>query len=53
LAQFLGDDLGGSVGIEETMADHQAHDLLGAAVVGFGATRLQHQPAGSLALEGL
>jgi hypothetical protein len=39
LAQFLGDDFGGGFRIQEAMVDDQAHDLLGAAVIGFGAAR--------------
>jgi hypothetical protein len=37
LSDFLGDDLGGGVGIEETMADDLSIDFVGSAVVGFGS----------------
>ena len=51
LAQFLGDDFRGSLRIQEAMADDQTHDLLGAAVIGFGAARLQSQTREPLAAQ--
>jgi hypothetical protein len=49
LTQFLGDDFRRSVRVQKAVAQHLANDLIGAAVVGFGAglLRLQGgQPAG-------
>jgi hypothetical protein len=40
LAQFLGDDFGRGLGIEEAVADDLADDFIGAAVVAFGSGRL-------------
>ena len=36
LAQFLGDDFGGGVGIQKAVAQDLAHGLVGAPVIGFG-----------------
>ena len=47
LADFLSDDFRGRIRIEEATADHQAHDLVGAAVVGFRSWGLQDQPLGA------
>jgi hypothetical protein len=38
LSEFLSDDLGTGVRIQESVADDLAHEFLGAAVVGFGAS---------------
>jgi len=40
LADFLGDDHRRGLWIQEATADDQAHDLVGAAVIGLGAGRL-------------
>jgi hypothetical protein len=53
LAEFLGQDLGGGVGVKKTMADDQLKDLVGAAVLGFGAALLVEQASGAELLEGL
>lgn len=37
LPQFLGDDVGGGVGVQEEVTQDLAHGLIGAAVVGLGA----------------
>ena len=37
LADFLSDDGGGRVRVEEATADDQTDDLVGAAVIGFGS----------------
>jgi hypothetical protein len=37
LAEFLGDDRGGGVGVEEAVADDLPDNLRGADVVGFGS----------------
>src|SRR5208337_897330 len=52
LTQFLGDDFRGSLGIQEAMADDQAYNLLGAAVIGFRAARFQDQTQSPLLFEG-
>jgi len=51
LADFLSDDGGGRIWIEEATADDQAHDLIGAAVIGFGSRSLQEQTLGALLVE--
>ena len=38
---------GGCVGIQETVADDQADDFVGAAVIGFGARRVGDQTPGA------
>jgi hypothetical protein len=43
LAQFLRDDGGGGLGIEEAMADNLTNDLVSPAIVGFGAALLALQ----------
>jgi len=48
LADFLSDDFGGRIRIEEAAADDQAHDLTGAAVIGFGSRGLEEQALGAL-----
>ena len=37
LAEFLGDDGGGDVGIQKTVAQDLADELIGPAIIGFGA----------------
>ena len=37
MAEFLGDDRGGGVGVEEAVADDLPDNLRGADVVGFGS----------------
>jgi len=51
LADFLSDDSGGRIWIEEATADNQAHDLIGAAVIGFRSTSLEEQPLGAVLAE--
>src|SRR5713101_829720 len=51
LADFLGDDGGGRIWVEEATADNQAHDLIGAAVIGFGSRSLEEQTLGALLVE--
>ena len=41
LADFLSDNLGGGIWIEEATADDQTDNLVGAAVIGFGSWVLQ------------
>ena len=48
LADFLSDDFGGGSRIQEAAADDQAHDLIGAAVIGFWSRGLQEQALGAL-----
>src|SRR5216683_2622456 len=43
LAELLGDDVGGGVGVEEAVADDLADDFVGAAVATFGAAFLAEQ----------
>ena len=47
LAEFLGDDIGGGVGVEEAVADDLADDFIGAAVEAFGAAFLAEQGGGA------
>ena len=47
LAELLGDDLGADRRIEEAQADGQPDDLVGAAVVGFGAAAFRGQGGGA------
>jgi hypothetical protein len=49
LAQFLGDDFGGSLGIQKAVAQDLPDDLVGAAIRGFG-TGLLGQEGGQAAL---
>jgi hypothetical protein len=51
LAEFLGDDVGGSLGVEEAVANDLADDFVGTAVVGFGAAFLAEQGLSALGLE--
>jgi hypothetical protein len=45
LADFLSDDFGAGIGVEEATADDQAHDLIGAAVIGFGPGFCRSKPS--------
>src|SRR5216683_608209 len=47
LAELLGDDVGGGVGVEEAVADDLADDFVGAAVEAFGAAFLAEQGGGA------
>lgn len=40
LAEFLANDLGGGVGVQEAVADDLLEDLVGAAIMSFGAALL-------------
>jgi hypothetical protein len=51
LADFLSDDCGGGIRIEEATADDQTDHLVGAAVIGFGSRGLEEQPLGALVQE--
>jgi hypothetical protein len=51
LADFLSDDGWGTIGIEETTADDQADDLIGAAVIGLGTWGLQEQALRAFRIE--
>jgi len=51
LADFLSDDCGGRIGIEEATADDQTDHLVRAAVIGFGSRGLEEQPLGALVEE--
>ena len=53
LAQLLGNDLGGGLRVEETVAQDLAHGLVGAAVMGFGAGLLGVEGGSSALLEGV
>jgi hypothetical protein len=48
LSQLLGNHLGGSFGVEKTVADDLANDLLVAPVVGFRAAFVAEQGLGAL-----
>ena len=48
LADFLGDDGGGGIWIEEATADDQAHDVIGAAEMSFRSPCLEEQALGAL-----
>src|SRR5712692_4876536 len=52
LADFLSDDSGGRICIEEATTDDQANDLVGAAVVGLGSWPLQEQTFGAFLVKG-
>jgi len=52
LADFLSDDFGGRIRIQETTADDQPDNLVGAAVIGFGSRVLQQQTLGALLIKG-
>ena len=47
LPDFLGDDGGGTIPVQEATADDQFDGLLGAAVIGFGSRGLQDQALGA------
>jgi len=47
LADFLGDDGGGRIWIEEAAADDQTDDLIGTAVMGFRPPSFQEQALGA------
>jgi len=53
LPEFLGDDLGRSVGIQKAIAQDLADDLIGAAIRGFWAGLLRLQGGEAAFLEGL
>jgi len=53
LTEFLGDDLGGDVGIEMAVADDLADDFGGAAVVGLGSALGAEEGAGAALGEGV
>jgi hypothetical protein len=53
LAEFLGDDRGGSVGVQEAMTNDLADKLVGASVVAFGATLLASEGQSAAAVEGV
>ena len=48
LADFLGDDSGGTIWIQEATADDQAHDPVGATVIGLGSWSLEEQALGAM-----
>ena len=52
LADFLGDDGGGRIGVQETTADDQTDHLVGAAVIRFGTWALQEQTFGAFCIKG-
>jgi hypothetical protein len=51
LAELLGDDVDGGVGVEEAVANDLTLDLVGADVVGFGTTLLVLESQGALFFE--
>jgi hypothetical protein len=53
LAQLLGDDIRGRVGVQKTIAQDLADDGLGAAVIGFGSGPLGLQGGKAALLEGV
>jgi hypothetical protein len=53
LAQFLADDGGRGGRVQEAITNHLLDDLIGAAIVGFGAALLILQGRGSALLESL
>jgi len=52
LPQFLRDDLGRGIRVEEAVADNLLDDLIGAAVVGLGPAFLIEQGESAVALKG-
>jgi len=52
LAELLGDDLGGGLGVEEAVADDLAHGLVGVAGGAFGAAAVVLQGRGAVGEEG-
>ena len=53
LAELLGDDIGGSVGIQEAVAQDLADRLVGTPIIGFGAGLLRLEGGEATALEGI
>ena len=53
LAQFLSDDLGGGIRIQKAVAQNLADGLIGAAVVGLGASLLRLEGGQAALLEGV
>jgi hypothetical protein len=53
LAELLGDDLGGGLGVEEAMANRLANGLLRTAVVARGPRRVVDEGGGASAGEGI
>jgi len=53
LAQFLSDDLGGGIRIQKAIAQNLADGLIGAAVVGLGASLLRLEGGQAALLEGV
>ena len=53
MPEFLGDDLGRSVGVQKAIAQDLADDLIGAPIIGFGAGLLGLQGGEAAFLEGL
>jgi hypothetical protein len=47
LSEFLSDDSGRTIPVQEATADDEFDDLLGTAVIGFGSWRLQDQALGA------
>ena len=52
LADFLSDNFRRRIRIQEAAADDQAHDLIGASVIGFGSGSLQEQALGTFFIKG-
>jgi hypothetical protein len=52
LDEFLGDDLGGGLRVQEEVAQDLAHHLVGAAVMGFGSGLLGFQGPEAPGVEG-
>jgi hypothetical protein len=53
LAEFLGDDVGGGVGVEEAMANDLTHDLVGADMRGFGTGLAELEGLGAMFTKGV
>ena len=53
LAELLGDDIGGRVGIQEAVAQDLADRLVGTPIIGFGAGLLRLEGGEATALEGI
>ena len=51
LADFLSNDGGGSLRVEEAAADHQTDHLVGAAVIGFWPRGMEEQTRGAMLVE--
>ena len=52
LPDFLSDDGGGTIRVQESTTDGQADNLVGAAVIGLGSWGLQQQTLGTLLVKG-